>query len=108
MKDGNSLARHRSDWQHGTDRLKTEDKDNGDAIRSSWPSRASGQPLTLIEAVRADRVAVAQLLALGLGHALEATLHELVGVGKSRRGMREIRFPHDVVHSDQVAQLDTG
>src|SRR5688500_8482329 len=60
----------------------------------------------LVEAVGAQRVAVAQLFALGLRHALQTPIDELprfwIGGGR----VRKIRFPHDVVHADRMPQLD--
>src|SRR5258706_7858047 len=62
----------------------------------------------LVEAVNAQRVAVAQLIALGLRHALETALDELPRLGIGGCRVRKIRFPHDVVHADHMAQLDAG
>src|SRR5688572_29297292 len=62
----------------------------------------------LREAVGAQRVAVAQLVALVFRHAFQTTLHELPRLGIGGRRVRKLRFPHDVVHADLVAQLDAG
>src|SRR5512134_1169118 len=74
------------------------------ALMNPYLSSMERQPLS--ETVGAHCVAVAQLPALGVGHALQATLDELLRLGEGRGRMREIRFPHDVVHADHVAQLD--
>src|SRR6478672_8769362 len=59
------------------------------------------------ETVQTQRVAVAQLIALVLRHPVQNAIDELARLGIGRGRMREIRFPHDVVHPDVMAELDT-